>query len=240
MGLVYYLFLYTLTSKGPPPVQFPGRARPPTSFGAPPGAPSAPGAPSYPSVGFSNAPPTSFGMPQPYSQAPYPTHPTMHLVPGSAPAQTNTYPSQQMPYPQSMPTYPQSMPTYSQSMPTYPQSMPTYPQAMPSNTYSNQSAPSPYPRQQNYDTYPNLQTAPDAKEYFSNVAPSPYSSGPNTHTASSVPYQSRNPGGQGVSSKYPYAANPPTAAMRDTTPAPRRDRFTPKVRLRIVRLLRKL
>lgn len=211
MGLVYYLFLclYLDISKGPP-VQFPGRAQLPTSFGAPPGAPSAPGAPGpYPPVGFSNAPPTSFGMPQPYS--PYPMQP-MHPVPGNAPAQTNTYPPQQMPYP---------------PQPT--------PMCYSSNTYSNQSAPSPYPRQQNYNAYPNLQNAPDAKEYFSNTAPSSYSSGPNTHTTSSVPYQSGSyPGGQGVSSKYPYAANPPTAAMRGTTPAPRRDQFTPKVRLRIV------
>lgn len=214
MGLVYYLFLYLHldTSKGPP-VQFPGRARPPTSFGAPPGAPSAPGAPSYPPVGFPNVPPTSFGMPQPYSQAPYPTQP-MHPIPGSAPntyppQQTNTYPPQQMPYP-------------SQAMPT----------CYPSNAPSNQSAPSSYPRQQNYNAYPNLQTAPEAKEYFSNIAPSSY---PSTYTANSTPYQSGHyPGGQGVSSIYPYAANPPTAATRGTIPAPRRDRFTPKVRLRIV------
>jgi len=206
-----YLSIYTLISKGPP-VQFPGQARPPTSFGAPPGAPSAPGAQSYPSMGFSNAPPTSFGMPQPYSQAPtpYPTQ-SMHPLPDNPSMQTNTYPPQQMPYPQSMPM------------------------CYPSHSYSNQSAPSPYPQQQNYNTYPNLQKAPDAKEYFGNMAPSPYPSQPNTYTASSIPYQSGSyPGGQGVSSKYPYAANPPTAATRGTTPAPRRDRFTPKVRLRIV------
>ncbi|XP_077282283.1 annexin B9 isoform X1 [Temnothorax americanus] len=187
-----------------PPVQFPGRARPPTSFGAPPGAPSAPGAPSYLSMGFSNAPPTSFGMPQPYSQAPYPTQP-MHPIPGSVPAQTNTYSPQQMPYPQSMPT------------------------CYPSNAHSNQPTPSPYPRQQNYNTYPNLQAAPDAKEYFSNMAPSPYPSGPSTYTVNTIPYQSESyPGGQGVGPKYPYAANPSTAGTRGTTPAPRRDRFTPK------------
>ncbi|XP_018376221.1 PREDICTED: annexin B9-like isoform X1 [Trachymyrmex cornetzi] len=184
-----------------PPIQFPGRARPPTSFGAPPGAPPAPNAPSYSPMGFSNAPPTSFGMPQPYS--PYPTQPS-HPFPGNAPDQTSTYPPQQMPYPQCMPT------------------------CYPPSTHSNQSAPSPYSQQQNYNSYPNLQTAPDAKEYFGNMTPSPYPSGPNAHTASSIPYQRDSyPGGQGVSSQYPYAANP-TAATRGTTPAPRRDQFTSK------------
>ncbi|KAG5326740.1 ANX11 protein, partial [Acromyrmex heyeri] len=197
-----YIYIYTLISKGPP-IQFPGRARPPTSFGAPPGAPSAPNAPSYSPMGFSNAPPTSFGMPQPYSQAPYPIQPS-HPFPGNAPNQTNTYPPQQMPYPQSIPT------------------------CYPPDTHSNQSAPSPYPQQQNYNSYPNLQTAPDAKEYFSNITPSPYPSGPNAHTANSIPYQRDSyPGGQGVSSQYPYAANP-TAATRGTTPAPRRNQFTSK------------
>lgn len=140
-----FLYLYLDISKGPP-VQFPGRAQPPTSLGAPPGAPSAPSAP-YPSMGSSNAPPTAFGMPQPYSQAstPYPTQP-MHPVPGSIPMQTNTYPSQQMPYP-------------SQPMST------CYP-------LSDQSAPFPYPRQQDYNVYPNIQTTPDAREYFSSMAPS--------------------------------------------------------------------
>lgn len=168
-------------------------------------------------MGFpSNAPPTSFGMPQPYSQtpAPYPTQP-IHPIPSNVPAQTNTYPSQQMQYP------PQPMPM-----------------CYPTNIHSNQSAPSPYLQQQNYNMYPNLQKAPEAKEYFSSMTPSPYPSGPNIHTAhtaySSTPYQSANyPGGQGVSSKYSYAANPPTAATYGTTPAPRRDRFTPKVRLRV-------
>ncbi|KAL0118654.1 hypothetical protein PUN28_009373 [Cardiocondyla obscurior] len=181
-----------------PPVQFPGRAQPPTSFGAPPGAPSAPGAPPYPTMGFSNAAPTSFGMPQPYSS--YPTQP-MHPVPGNISMQTNTYPPQQTPYP-------------SQPMPTY----------YPSSTHSNQSAPYPYPQQQTYNTYPNLQAAPDAKEYFSSTAPFSYPSGPSTHKANSFPYQNESyPGGQGVSSKYPSAA-----ATHGTTPAPRRDRFTPK------------
>lgn len=166
-------------------------------------------------MGFPNAPPTSFGMPQPYSQATaYPTQP-MHPIPDSAPVQTNIYSPQQMPYP---------------SQPV--------PMCYPSNEHANQSES--YPRQQNYNTYPdhntypNLQTAPDAKQYFSNMAPSPYPSSSNTHT-NSIPYQSESyPGGQGVSSKYPYSANPSATATRGTTPAPRRDRFTPKVRLRIV------
>ncbi|KYM99417.1 Annexin-B11 [Cyphomyrmex costatus] len=135
-------------------------------------------------------------MPQPYSQAPYPTQP-LHPFPGNVPAQTDTYPPQQMPYPQSMPT------------------------CYPSNTYSNQSGPSPYLQQQSNNPYPNLQTAPDAKEYFSDMTPSPYPSGPNTYTASSLQSGSY-PGGQGVSSQYPHAAT------HGTTPAPRRDRFTPK------------
>jgi len=160
-------------------------------------------------MGFSNAPPTSFGMPQPYSQAPYPIQPS-HPFPGNAPSQT--YLPQQMPYPQSTAT------------------------CYPPDTHSNQFAPSPYPQQQNYNSYPNLQTAPDAKEYFSNITPSPYPSGPNAHTANSIPYQRGSyPGGQGVTSQYPYAANP-TAATRGTTPAPRKDQFTSKVRLRIILL----
>lgn len=136
----------------------------------------------------------------------------MHFVPGNAPTQTNIYPPQQMPYPQPPPT------------------------CYPSDMSFNQSAPSPYPQQQNYNPYsnlqstsdakdyryPNLQTAPDAKEYFSNSASSPYPS-VNTNTTSSMPYQSSYLGGQGVSSKYSYAANPSAAAMRDTTPAPRRN-----------------
>lgn len=171
-------------------------------------------------MGFPNVPPTSFGMPQPYSQAPapYPTQ-SMYPIPGNIPAQNNTYPLQQMPYP--------------------PQPMPHHPTCYPTNTHSNQSAPSPYPQQQNYNMYPNLQKAPEAKEYFNSMAPSPYSSGPNIHTThtahSSTPYQSGSyPGGQGVNSKYSYAANSPTAATHGTTPAPRRDQFTPKVRLRVV------
>lgn len=202
------LFIPYNISKGPP-VQFPGRARPPTSFGAPPGAPSAPGAPSYPSMGFSNAPPTSFGMPQPYghTSAPYPTQ-AMHPTPSSAPMH-NAYPPQQMPYPS------QPMPT-----PCYP------PNAYPPNPNppATQSA---YPQHQSYNMYPNLQQTSEARECFNNTASSPYPCGPNAHMAS--PHQGGNyPGGQGVHSKYLYGANPPTAAPRGATPAPR---FAPKVRL---------
>ncbi|KMQ95593.1 annexin-b11-like isoform x1 protein [Lasius niger] len=155
-----------------PPVQLPGRTRPPTSFGALPGAPPASDAPSYPpSVGFSNAPPTSFGMPQPYPQtapnssgiAPYPTK-FMHGTPENV---VHHYPPQQMPYP------PQPMPA------------PCYP----SNASSSQPMLSPYPQQQNYNAYPNLQKAPDARECFSNMAPSSYSPGSNAHAANSIPYQ---------------------------------------------------
>ncbi|KYQ58727.1 Annexin-B11, partial [Trachymyrmex zeteki] len=219
-----------------PPVQFPGRARPPTSFGAPPGAPSAPNAPSHSSMGFSNAPPTSFGMPQPHSQAPCPIQPS-YPFPDNTPAQT--YPPQQMPYPQAIAKYyhpnahsNQSAPSPYPIQPSYP-----FPDNTPAQTYPPQQMPYPqsiakyYPpnahsnQQQNYNPYPNLQTAPDAKDYFSNITPSE----PNAHTASSIPYQSGSyPGGQGVSSQYPYAANPPTAATRGTTPAPRRNQFTPK------------
>ncbi|XP_072752560.1 annexin B9 isoform X1 [Anoplolepis gracilipes] len=189
-----------------PPVQLPGRAQAPTSFGTPSGAPSAPNNPSYPSMGFSNAPPVSFGMPQPYSQTatPYPTQ-AMHPTPGNISIQTNAYPPQQMPYP-------------SQPMP-----MPSYL----SNANSSQPVPSPYPQQQNYNMYPNLQKAPDAKECFNNMAPFSYSSGPNT--TNSIPYQGENyPRGQGVGSKYSYAANPPTMVPRGATPAPWKERFTPK------------
>ncbi|EZA62530.1 Annexin-B11 [Ooceraea biroi] len=206
-----------------PPVQFPGRAHPPTSFGAPPGAPSAPGAPSYPSMGFSNAPPTSFGMPQPYSHtsAPYPTHPA-HPVPGAAPAQPNMpYPTQQAPYPPQQTTYPPQQTTYP------PQSMPTSP--YPPNAQPHQPALSPYSQQQNYNMYPDLQKAPEARECFSSMAPSPYPSGPNAYATNSPSHQGGSyHGGQGVSSTFPYAANPPIAAPRGASPAPRRDRFTPK------------
>lgn len=199
-----------MTSKGPPVIQFHGQAPPPTSFGAPPGAPSAPGAP----MGFSNAPPTSFGMPQPYSQtsAPYPTQP-MHPTPSTMPASINNYPSQQMPYP-------------SQSMP-----MPSYPPT----THVNPSAQSFYPQQQNYDMYPNLQRAPDAREYFNNMASSPYPTGSNVQANSSVSHQGGNyHGGQGIGSGYHYTGNSSTDIPRGITPAPRNDRFTPKVRLMIL------
>lgn len=151
---------------------------------------------------FSNAPPTSFGMPQPYSQ----TQP-MHPAPSNPP--TRAYPPQQMSYP-------------SQSIP-----MP-YPSV--SNPFSNQPALSSYPQQQDY-MYPNLEKAPDAKEYFSSMTP--YPSQPNAYIASSNPYHGGNhPGGQRVRPTYPCIANPPIAAQRGATSAPRRDRFTPKVRLR--------
>ncbi|KAM0732707.1 Annexin B11 [Formica fusca] len=191
-----------------PPVQLPGRAQPPTSFGVPPGAPSAPSSSSYAPMGFSNAPPTSFGMPQPYSQAasPYPTQP-MHPIPDNISTQTNAYPPQQMPYP-------------SQSMPM---------QCYSFNANSNQPAPSPYPQQQNYNMYPNFQKAPNARECFSNTPLSSYASEPNTPATNSIPYQGGNyPRGQGIGSTYSYAANPPTAAPYSATPAPRRERFTPK------------
>lgn len=201
--LYIFLYLYPDVPKGPP-VQFPGRARPPTSFGAPPGAPSAPGAPFYPPMGFSNAPPTSFGMPQPYGQSPtpYPTQ-TMHPTPKNTPM--HSYPPQQMPYPT------QPMPTPYPPNPGQPMTQ------------------APYPRQQSHNVYPNLQQTPEARACFNNTASSPYPHGLNTHATSSALYQGGNhPGGQGVSSKYPYSTNPPTAAPRRATPAPQ---FTPKVRL---------
>ncbi|XP_014478613.1 PREDICTED: annexin B9-like isoform X1 [Dinoponera quadriceps] len=212
-----------------PPVQFSGRARPPTSFGAPPGAPSAPSAPSYPQTGFTNAPPMSFGMPQPYGQtssphpttsfgmpqpygqisAPYPTQ-AMHPTPSSSPLH-KTYLAQQVPYP-------------AQSMPCYPSS------AYPSNVYppspSQRASQPSYPQQQSRNTYPNLQQTSEAAECF-NKRTSLYPQGPNTHASSSIPYQGGNySGGQGVRSNYPYGANPPTAAPHGTTPAPR---FAPKI-----------
>lgn len=208
-----FFYLYLNISKGPP-IQLPGRAQPPTSFGTLSGAPSAPNAQSYPPMGFPNAPPTSFGMPQPYSQAatPYPTQP-IHPTSDNTSMHTNVYPPQQMPYP-------------SQSMPT-----PCYS----FNANSSQPAPSPYPQQQNYNMYPNLQKAPDARECYNNIAPSSYFSGPNAHATNSIPYQGANyPRGQGVGSTYSYTANPPTTAPRGATPAPRRERFTPKVILKII------
>ncbi|XP_012227553.2 annexin B9 isoform X1 [Linepithema humile] len=220
-----------------PPVQLPGQGKPPTSFGVPPGAPSAPGASFYPSgpqMGFSNAPPTSFGMPQPYSQAPYPTQPPIHHqhpTPSNPP--THTYPPQPMPHPsQSMPTPSMPRPFSDQPAPSsYPQQQNynPYPQQQNYNPYPQQQNYNTHPQQQNYNTYPDLQKAPDAKECFSNITPSPYPSQPNAYTAISNPYQGGNhPGGQRVSPMYPYTANPPTAAQRGVTSAPQRDRFTPK------------
>lgn len=209
--VICFFILYLNISKGPPVIQFPGRAQPPTSFGSSPGAPSAPGAPSYSPMSFSNTPPISFGTPQSYSQAPtpYPTQP-MHPTPNIL-THTSTYPLQQASYPSS--SMPMPMPCY------------------PPNVDPNQSVNFSYPQQQNYNVYPNLQKAPEAREYFSNIAPSPCPPGSNVHMANSISYYGGNySGGQGVGSTYSYTANPPTATSRDAAPAPRKDRFISKVR----------
>lgn len=192
-----------------PPIHFPGR--PPTSFGAPPGTPSAPGAPPYPqneNIGFSNVPPTSFGMPMPYApyHCPPPPQPN-HPLPGQCPPQSSRGSS--MPMPQSMPYLPQ------QSQSPYPTQPSPYP-----------TQPSPYPQQQNYDLYPSLQHAPEAREAFPN--PTSYPSAPNAclNNASLYPGGTYS-GGQGAGSYSSYRGKP--ASPQHSRPAPRRDQFTPKL-----------
>jgi len=215
------LYVFLDISKGPP-VQFPGQLYLPTSFGAPPGKPSAPEAPSHTSSNFSNAPPISFGMPQPYSQA------TDSIQSVPPPMQSNMpYPTQQTPYP---PPYPPQQMPYPQQQMSYPQQQMPYPQQQ--TPYPPQSASLSYPQQQNYNVYPNLQKAPEAREYFGNMASSFYPCGSNATNSSS--YQSGSyHGGQGVSSSYPYAVNPPIAASR-APPAPRTNQVLLKVRLRLM------
>lgn len=225
--------------QGPPTIQFPGHARPPTSFGAPPGTPSAPGAPSAPgvppypqgsNVGFSGGPPSSFGMPQPYSSCaptPYPPQPNQPL-PGSCPMpQPGAYPPQPSPYPSQPACYP----------PQNPQAYP--PSAMPQPSSYPNSQPSPYAQGnqynqssagylgQNHPMYPNLSNAPDARQYFNES--SPYSSAPHTQPSNVSPYPGRNyPGGQGAGHGTSYSGSYP---MHQSTPAPapRRNQFTPKL-----------
>ncbi|XP_043252664.1 annexin B9-like isoform X1 [Colletes gigas] len=197
--------------QGPPVIQFPGHMPPPTSFGAPPGTPSAPSAPPYPqsgNVGFSNAPPMSFGMPQPYSPYPqtaYPPQPN-HPVPGQCPPPLAPGgPTQQTPYPM-----PSSMP-YSSQQPQQP-----YP-----------AQPSAYPQQQNCGMYPNLQGAPDAREYFNQ--PSPYPA-PTTYTNNASMYQGGSySGGQGAGTYSPYGGKSAPPQHSHPAPAPRRNQFTPKL-----------
>lgn len=163
--------------QGPPVEPFPGQ-RPPTSFGAPPGAPSAPGAPPYPQstsgYGYpsSGVPPTSsYGfMPTQFSpyqninqQMPMPsTNSTPYPIQSGVPI--CGYPQQQNSiYPQvhqSTPGYPQ---THNSSS-IYPQQQSThmYPQQQPGNyskisqTYQNspQHHSILYPTQQN-QSYPS-------------------------------------------------------------------------------------
>ncbi|KOC62192.1 Annexin-B11, partial [Habropoda laboriosa] len=197
--------------KGPPVVQFPGHAPPPTSFGAPPGTPSAPGAASAPSaspypqsgnLGFTNAPAVSFGMPQPYSlypSTPYPMQPS-HPMPGQCP-------------PPAPGASPQPMV----------QSTSSYPPQLTQQLYSGQH--SAYPQQQNFDLYPNLQTAPDEKECFNR--PSPYTSTSNTYSNNSGPFQGESySGGQGARFYSPHGGTP---YQPHPAPAPRRNQFAPKL-----------
>lgn len=212
------MLICTLISKGPPVIQFPGHAPPPTSFGAPPGTPSAPGAasapmaPPYPQsgdIGFPNSNPVSFGMPQPYGypQNPYsmpPRHPTGGQWPIPTPG------ARYQPISQPVSSY-----------------MPPQPQ----QPYLNE--PSSYPQQQNYNLYPNFQNAPEAKECF--CSPSPYTSAATTYSNNAGPYQGGSyPGGQGAGFYSPHEGRS-TSLYRPHSapaPAPRRNQFTPKVRLK--------
>ncbi|XP_003700547.1 annexin B9 isoform X1 [Megachile rotundata] len=203
--------------QGPPVIQFPGHVRPPTSFGAPPGTPSAPGAasaPPYPqsgNIGFSNAPPVSFGMPQPYS--PYPSSPY--------PPQSNHPVPQQCPYPA-----PGGSPLYAPE----PNRQPSSPY-QPNTSYPPQpmqqpypSEPSGYPQQPNYNLYPNLQSAPEARECRGAV--SSYPPQPNAYSNNSNPYQSgRYSGGQVNQSDSPHRGKSPSQRYS----SPRKDQFTPKL-----------
>lgn len=206
--MIVLFFIYTLLSKGPPVIQFPGHAPPPTSFGAPPGTPSAPGALPYPqsgNIGFTSSAPVSFGMPQPYSPYPVqPSHPMSNQCPPPAPGA----PVQQIPLPM-------------------PQSPSPYPSQQMQQPYPGQ--PSVYPQQQDYNMYPNLRNAPDAKECFN--IPSPYTSASNAHSNNSSSYQGGSyPGGQGTGYYSPHTGR--SSSYQPTqAPAPRRNQFTPKVRL---------
>nr|XP_033342572.1 annexin B9-like isoform X1 [Megalopta genalis]XP_033342573.1 annexin B9-like isoform X2 [Megalopta genalis]XP_033342574.1 annexin B9-like isoform X1 [Megalopta genalis] len=183
-----------------PPIQFPGQ--PPTSFGAPPGTPSAPGAMPYPqtgNIGFPNAPPMSFGMPMPY-----------------APYECSTTTQSNQPMPGQCPPLPPRGP----SMPM-PQSVP-YPTQQAHTIYTSHISPSSH--QPNYNIYPSLQRAPEAREAFN--SPSPYPSAPNVsaNNASFYPGGSYS-GGQATYSLY--GGKP--ASPQHSRPAPRRDQFTPKL-----------
>ncbi|XP_033354998.1 annexin B9-like isoform X1 [Bombus vosnesenskii] len=192
--------------QGPPVIQFPGHAPPPTSFGAPPGTPSAPGALPYPqsgNIGFTSPAPVSFGMPQPYS--PYPVQPN-HPISNQCPPPAPGAPAQQIPLPM-------------------PQSPSPYPSQQMQQPYPRQ--PSVYPQQQNYNMYPNLRNAPDAKECFN--IPSPYTSASNAHSNNSSSYQGGSyPGGQGTGYYSPHTSRS-SPYQPSPAPAPRRNQFTPKL-----------
>ncbi|XP_043515822.1 annexin B9-like isoform X1 [Frieseomelitta varia] len=199
--------------QGPPVIQFPGHAPPPTSFGAPPGTPSAPGAYSQSGgIGFTSGAPVSFGMPQPYSpypSTPYPPqpgHPTMsNQYPPPAPGAS----FQQMPSPM-------------------PQSTPSYPFQQMQQPCNNPGQHSAYSQQRDYNLYPNIHAAPDAKECFD--TPSPYNNSPsNAYSNKSSSYQGRSyPGGQGAgycppreTNSFPYQPKP--------APVPRKSQFMTKL-----------
>ncbi|XP_053997948.1 annexin B9-like isoform X1 [Hylaeus anthracinus] len=235
--------------QGPPVIQFPGHVPPPTSFGAPPGTPSAPSAASAPcappyaqsgNVGFSHGPPVSFGMPQPYSpypSTPYPTQPN-HPVPGQCPSLAPSGHVQQTPYPMPYPPQQAQQPyPPQQAQQPYPpqQTQQPYPSQQTQQSYPPQQTQEPYPtqpstyqQQQNHEIYPNLQRAPDAREYFGQ--PSPYSSTPKTYSNNASTYQGGSyPGGQGAGSYSPYGGISSSPQHSRPAPAPRRDQFAPKL-----------
>lgn len=131
---------------------FPGQ-KPPTSFGAPPGAPSAPGAPPYPQSSGTYGFPSSYGCPptpfSPYSNinqrmpqaqnspAPYPT---------SAAASMPGYPQYHQPAPVGY-SQPLATQNYQHPLPGYPstyqQTTPGYPP--PQHQQNSCYPPSPYP-----------------------------------------------------------------------------------------------
>lgn len=197
-------------------IQFPGHAPPPTSFGAPPGTPSAPGAYSQSGgIGFTSGAPVSFGMPQPYS--PYPSTP----YPPQSGHSTNQYPP------------PASGAAFQQMPLPMPQSTPSYPFQQMQQPCNNPGQPSAYPQQRDYNLYPNIHAAPDAKECFD--TPSPYNSASDAYSNNSSSYQSRSyPGGQGAG-YYPPRETNSFPYQPKSAPAPRKSQFMTKVRVRCLK-----
>ncbi|XP_043270097.1 annexin B9-like [Venturia canescens] len=196
--------------QGPPVGPFPGKQKPPTSFGAPPGTPSAPGALPYPNnsnIGFGN-PPTSFGMPQPYAGfggAPYPLQPQGSSpypnVPGLNPC---PYPNPNAcsnpslyPNPGGPNASPYPNPAAGPNSSFYPN-----PAASNPSMYPNVSDANPSPYTQQNSPYPGQNSSYPSSTH----QPVPYGSQPTSCPAQTSPYPTQNPTS---TSPYPPRAYPP-------------------------------